>query len=336
MNNLIISLFEKLIEYIKEDQNHIKLSKNKIINNFRINKLKIVVDIIKNYPHIIKSSNELKNIKGIGINSLKRIDEIIKTKKLNELLYYDNKYKNIIKKQKIIDELMEVIGIGHKIALDLIDLYNISSIDDLINKVNNNKIIVNDKIKLGLSYYGKFKGKIPRKEIDNIYDFLNKINKNNDLIITICGSYRREEKYSSDIDILICDLNLITMNDVKKSNILKNYIQYLKINNFIIDDITDKNIITKYMGFCKFNNNPIRRIDIRLIPYESIYTAIVYFTGSSILNQIMRKKAIQLGYKLSEYGLFNKKTNEYIDIKSEFDLFNKLKLNYLNLNERNL
>ena len=316
--------------------NYTMTSKDRIINTFRIKNLKNVVKLIKNYPKNIKSSDELKDIKGIGKNSLIRIDEIIKTGKLSELNEYDKKYKKLVKKQKIIDELMEVIGIGHKYPIDLINKYNIKSIDELILNINNNKILVNDKIKLGLKYYGKFKGKIPRKEIDNIYDFLDKINDNNDLIIIICGSYRREEKYSSDIDILICDLNLITMEDVIKSNYLINYVNLLKTNKFIIDDITNNNIITKYMGFCKYKNNPIRRIDIRLIQYESIYTAIVYFTGSNNFNQEMRKQAKKLGYKLSEYGLYDKKTNDMIYIDSELDLFNKLEMKYLNPNKRSI
>ena len=45
------------------------------------------------------------------------------------------------------------------------------------------------------------------------------------------------------------------------------------------------------MGFCKYKNNLIRRIDIRLIPFESIYAAILYFTGSYELNKIMRINA---------------------------------------------
>ena len=335
MNKLIISLFEQLINYIKEDNNYIINLKEKNINNFRIKKLNNVISILKKYPTKITSSNELKNINGIGKNSLKRIDEIIKTSNLKELNNYAKKYKHLIKKQKIIDELMEVIGIGNILALELINEYNIKSINDLITKVNNNQIKVNDKIKLGLKYYGKFKGKIPRKEIDNIYDYLNKINYNKDLNIIICGSYRREEKYSSDIDILICDLNLLTMNDIKNNNTLINFIKLLKNNNFIIDDITYDNIITKYMGFCKYKNNPIRRIDIRLIPYESLYTALLYFTGSSNLNQYMRKIAKKLGYKLSEYGLFDK-NNEMIYVDSELDIFNKLNIKYLNPNERSI
>jgi DNA polymerase (family 10) len=46
----------------------------------------------------------------------------------------------------------------------------------------------------------------------------------------------------------------------------------------------------------------------------------------------MRQVAKELGYKLSEYGLF--KNNEKIEIKSEKDVFTLLKLPYLEPNER--
>ena len=40
--------------------------------------------------------------------------------------------------------------------------------------------------------------------------------------------------------------------------------------------MTDKNIETKYMGFSKFKDNPVRRIDIRYVPYSSYHSAIFY------------------------------------------------------------
>ena len=49
----------------------------------------------------------------------------------------------------------------------------------------------------------------------------------------------------------------------------------------------------------------------------------------------MRKIAKKLGYKLSEYGLFDK-NNEMIYVDSELDIFNKLNIKYLNPNERSI
>ena len=335
MNILIINLFNKLINYIEQENKLVVLKTDKIKNNFRISKLKNVVNIIKKLTYNIKSIKDIENIKGIGKNSINRIEEILKTNKLNELEEYSKKYDNINNnKIKLINDLNNIIGIGNTNANNIIDKYKINSIYEFIDGVNNNKIKVNNKIKLGVKYYNKYLSIIPYETITNINKYLNKINDDDNLNIIICGSYRRENNYSSDIDIIITNFNYIIDKDIQK-NYLKNYINKLKEYNFIIDDITDNNIFTKYMGFCKYNND-IMRIDIRLIPYISIYSATLYFTGSKILNKIMRTKAYKLGYKLSEYGLLDIITNKYIDIYSEKDIFDKLNMDYLEPNKRNI
>ena len=310
MNDNIINVLKLYLEQIKAE--------NAII--FKINAIANLIKIIKNYPKEINNAEELKDIKGVGKGSIEKINEIIKTGTLS--------YLNTNNNNEIVNELTEVIGIGTIIAQKLIQKYKIKSLDELIKKVNSGEIKVNDKIMLGLKYVGKFKGKIPRQHIDDIQKYLTKFNSN----IVICGSYRRGLEYSSDIDVLLYSQDLLTMNDVKKSNMLNNYVKQLTKYKLIVDNITNNNV-TKYMGFIKWENT-IRRIDIRLIPYESIYTALVYFTGSYELNKIMRRKAKELGYKLNEYGLY--KNNKIIYITSEKELFKKLDMKYLKPTERNI
>jgi DNA polymerase/3'-5' exonuclease PolX len=312
MNDNIINVLKLYLEQIKAE--------NAII--FKINAIANLIKIIKNYSKEIINGEELKDIKGVGKGSIEKINEIIKTGTLSYL------YTNNTNNNNIVNELTEVIGIGTVIAQKLIQKYKIKSLDELIKKVNSGEIKVNDKIMLGLKYVGKFKGKIPRQHIDDIQKYLTKFNSN----IVICGSYRRGLEYSSDIDVLLYSQDLLTIDDVKKSNMLNNYVKQLTKYKLIVDNITNNNV-TKYMGFIKWENT-IRRIDIRLIPYESIYTALVYFTGSYELNKIMRRKAKDLGYKLNEYGLY--KNNKIIYITSEKELFKKLDMKYLKPTERNI
>ena len=44
-----------------------------------------------------------------------------------------------------------------------------------------------------------------------------------------------------------------------------------------------------------------RHIDIKLVPYESMPCALLYFTGSGEFNREMRTKALAMGYSLNEY-----------------------------------
>src|SRR5690606_9127954 len=145
----------------------------------------------------------------------------------------------------------------------------------------------------------KIEFNIPRKEMDLIYlkllKFATELDPNID--IRVCGSYRREKKTSNDIDVIISHPKIKTIKDVTKSHLLKNYINKLKDNNFIIESITSDDTKTKYMGLCQYDKKSyIRRIDMRFIPIESYYTALLYFTGSGEFNKKMRFVAQSMGY----------------------------------------
>jgi len=286
-----------------------------------------------NFHNKILSGSDIAHIKGIGKGTIDRINEIIKTGSLSELKDYDKIIKKSAKSEQIINDLMSVIGIGRTIAQQLISKYKISSVAELKELSDSGAIILNDKSKLGLKYLGKFHGMIPKSEIDHIYDYLQDLTGSYDrsMFVTICGSYRRELPTSSDIDVLLCSLDVISMDEItnSKTNQLASYIRYLHRQGFLIDDITDKNIITKYMGFCKYDKKAlIRRIDIRFIPLESYFSALLYFTGSYENNQLMRLQAKKLGLKLNEYGLFDS-NNQMIITFSEQEIFHKLNMEYL-------
>jgi DNA polymerase/3'-5' exonuclease PolX len=340
LNDNIINEFEKLINFVKSE--HDKYKKNKDVKNttanmFRLKQLNNVLIILKNYPTKINLDNvdELKTIDGIGNNTIQRIKEILQTNKLSEL---DN-FVHSTEKEDSLKELESIVGVGRSKANEFYDM-GITTIKMLKKKIKNKEIEVNEKIELGLKYYGKYETNIPRAEITKFYKIIKKIitkiNKNDKLnddskyIFEICGSYRREKQVSGDIDVLISKLN----ND-NNTNHLKKIITYFKENikdnnnmPLLVDDITDKNFETKYMGFAQLKENPIRRIDIRYIPYDSYYSALLYFTGSAELNKKMRIIAKNKGYKLSEYGLF-KDDGTKLDIKSEEDMFKKLNMDYI-------
>lgn len=335
-NKIILENFNKLIKLIEISIDNIT-DKNEIkINKYRLLNLKKSLLIISKLNFNIIDITQISNIKGIGKGTLKRVDEILKTNKLKEVSKYNKIIKQYEKYEPIINELMNVIGIGRVMARKLVFKYKIKSINDLKKKIKNKEIYINKKIKLGLKYIGKFQGMIPRKEIDIIYNYLQDLTYkfNNNSFITICGSYRRGLKISSDIDVLLANLDILYLDDIYNSNLLNEYIQYLTKNKFLVDNLTDKKIITKYMGFCKYESYPIRRIDIRFIPIISYGTALLYFTGSYEFNQMIRNYAKKKGFKLNEYELFNLNTNKTEFILYEQDVFDKLNLQYLSPNER--
>lgn len=341
-NNIIISEFEKLVSFIQKEIDFSQDTKTKTANTFRLRQTKNALNIIKKYPKKISKDTieDFSELPGIGKGTIDRINEILTNKKLKELA--DFKDTSELEK-KALEELESVVGIGRSHALELIK-EGITSVTMLKDAIKNGTIEVNEKIELGIKYYGVFEGNIPRAEItkvskmiSKVIDSLNKQYKYDDTnkyIFDICGSYRREKPVSGDIDVLISKLG-----EPDNTNHLKHIIeklkQPLKNNNMkplLVDDMTD-NFETKYMGFAKYKDNKVRRIDIRFIPYDSYYSALLYFTGSADLNKRMRIIAKQKNLKLSEYGL-TKKDGERIPIASEYDVFKILEMQYLKPSDR--
>lgn len=341
MNELLIQIFSELIKinkYLSETSND---STFKIQNEFRIRSLKTGLRVIKTFPISITSVNQLNNIPGVGKGIKDRIDEILKTKKLKELeqLCLTIDCKNLNKKDTIKDQLLSVIGVGESLANRLIKDYKIETIKQFFDLVSTNserikKIKVSNTIKLGIKYYNKLKLNIPRQEITKTLDFLLKeISILDDtIIIQICGSYRRQKLTSSDIDLLVTTPTILTENLEEEKLVIQKIVKKLHDVRFLIDDITSDST-NKYMGFCKYDKLPIRRIDIRFIPFLSWYPALLYFTGSKEFNQILRNKAKKLGYKLNEYGLYKGTKNIYVE--SEEEIFQILDEKYLEPQERN-
>jgi len=345
LNENIIKEFQRLIAFKKSEKEEFIIkndTKNIVAYNFRLKQLNSVLIILKKYPDKItlKNYNELKEIDGVGAHTIDRIKEILEYGKLSEL----GEFKDLsIEKEKIIEELEEVIGIGRVMATEFYK-QGIKSVKMLKEKIKKKEIEVNEKIELGLRYYGVYKKNIPRDEIDEINKIIKniiikmnthyKLDDNSNYIYQICGSYRREKPTSGDIDVLISKLDIKDDTD-DDINHLDRFVKRLKKNlkendnnPLLIDDITDKNYETKYMGFVKYKENPVRRIDIRFVPYDSYYSALLYFTGSAELNKKMRMIAKKLKLKLSEYGLF-KEDGIKLKIKSEEEFFQKLDLPFI-------
>jgi DNA polymerase/3'-5' exonuclease PolX len=328
-NKLIVNKFKELIELLKIEVNLIYDQENKTINEFRVDALERNCNYISKMPSKITNSNDVKNIKGFGKGTLARVQEILNTGSLKEITNMKRKIKKMFKIHLLVEELSNVIGIGSITAIKLINQWKITSLKEFKKRVKNKEIQVNDKIALGLKYEGKFEKTIPRKYIEKVYS---KIKKSLSINSIVCGSFRRGYEKSHDIDLLLWDESLLTQNDVRKSDKLSKCIKKLKKSGIVTDDITSDKVKTKYMGFCT-HKNKLYRLDVRLIAFESLYTAIAYFTGSYETNIKMRNRAKKLALKLSEYGLFNVMGNK-LSVDSEEHLFQRLRMKYLEPHER--
>jgi len=71
------------------------------------------------------------------------------------------------------------------------------------------------------------------------------------------------------------------------------------------------------------------QVDVRALPEESFGAAMQYFTGSKEHNVAIRIRAIRMGFKLSEYGLFRIEDDALVAGKTEKEVYRALGLQWI-------
>jgi DNA polymerase/3'-5' exonuclease PolX len=333
LKQTILDEFKKLLQQIIFDIDNTS-GNTKLKNQYRLKSISFAIKILEKYPKENIDIDDLKDIyiiKGIGEGTIRRIKEILETKKLSEIkITKDDKFY-----LKMIEELEEIYGIGRNTAYKLFKEYKIKSINELIERVNKREIVLPENIMIGLKYFNNLDTNIPRKDIDDIHEFLLNTLFEIDINLfgTTCGSYRRQKDTSGDVDFIIIHNDYKTMNTKMNKNYLDIFINKLIDKNFIIDSLTKTDVKTKYMGIFKWRTSKPRRIDVRIVPLESYYSALLYFTGSKDFNRQMRLNAISMDYTLNEYGLYNEK-GKMFKVNSEKEIFDLLNMEYITPDNR--
>lgn len=313
MNEQIISLFEALATQTKQDEG----------NSFRVRSHYKVIKILKSLDFEINNVDQIKDIKGIGKSTLKRVEEILNTNNLYEIKLQNNNLNTL-------KDLERITGIGPVKAKKLFE--KDISLEKILQDYKDGTLkedFTNHQL-LGIKHFHDLETRIPYKEISTINTFLKKelLKFSKNVELEICGSYRRKAETSGDIDVLF-----YSNNENEHNEFLPTFLKHLNEMGFLIDHLTSLNSETKYMGMCKYKNNPVRRIDIRYIPKNSLGAAKLYFTGSGDFNKNMRTYANSLGFTINEYGIYKLKPDKTkglkIKINTEEDIFKVLKLDYV-------
>ncbi|KAK6187459.1 hypothetical protein SNE40_005484 [Patella caerulea] len=290
--------------------------------------------LLNKHPTRIKSGDEAKKLEGIGKQIGKKIDEFIATGSLAKLDKIRASDTNVA-----ITELTKVTGVGPAAAQKFVQ-EGIMSIEDLRKNVEK----LNHHQQIGVKYFEDFEKRIPREEMEKLKEIAFGVIKKIDDEYTadVCGSFRRGAASSGDIDILLTHPSF-NSTDKKQPELLKNVVLQLEKINFITDRLSLGD--SKFMGVCVLPESDeetkrvFRRIDIRLIPHDQFYPALLYFTGSDIFNKNMRAHALEQGFTLNEYSIrpvgSTGTPGEPLPVSSEEDIFDYIDYKFKKPSERN-
>ena len=263
----------------------------------------------------ITTVNQLKDKKGFGKTILAKLHEYVDTGSIKALE---------TDRVNPINLLTNIYGVGAKKANELIKV-GILNINDVRKK---GMSMLNDKQKIGVQYYEDILARIPRPEIELYEKVFKKAVKDISISGTefeIVGSYRRGNKTSGDIDVIVTNTN-------NNHKAFEEFLDKLHEQKIIIEFLSRGSTKSLVMG--QIPDHRPRRVDFMYTTPDEYGAAILYFTGSKAFNVNMRAHALSMGYSLNEHGITHKSAGvkgDKVEIKlpTELSVFDFLKLTYI-------
>lgn len=259
--------------------------------------------------------NRLEDLPGIGEGIAKKIGEFLKTGKL--------KYIDELKKKTPadIESLGAIEGIGPKTILKLYNELHVKNAADLENAAKKGKIqkiagfgpAAEQNILKSIEFAKKAIERVPLGFALSSAEEIVKMLSSSKEIKRVCigGSTRRMKETIGDIDILA------TSN--KPEKVIEFFTKMPNVVEVLAQGPTKSSIRLKE-GL---------QVDLRVLNDEIFGAGLLYFTGNQQHNIVLRKIAIEKGLKLSEYGLFDSRTNRLIAGRTEEDIYKKLGMDYI-------
>lgn len=286
------------------------------------------IDTIAKLPYNIDHTNAPnltdRKLKNIGKAIVSKINEYLETGTIAEIEIAHNSTT-----YKAYKSLIKIMGVGPATIKKWIE-QQIVDVPSLKQAIKDNVVKLTDVQVIGLRYYDDLNHRIPRDEVTILGTIIESYlkaaaNKRDPLRLEICGSYRRGQPSSGDIDIIISQAET----DHKHPTILPKFIDSINADPNLIA-ITSQGPQRVTFIYKSPLSSLARQIDVLYVHPASFITAIVYFTGSAAFNIQMRAIAKSKNYRLNQSGLFHiNNLHKPLPLSSESELFDRLDMEYL-------
>jgi len=285
-------------------------------NPFKIRAYRNGADIAANHPHDLRALDvgALREIPGIGKDLAARIREIADT---GDAAFHR---ELIAELPPTVLDLLHLQGVGPKTVATLYRELDIRTLDDLERAAGDGRIrslrgMGAKKEALILKALDERKRYAGRHLLPDAHDaaaalvaFLRERAPGADVIPV--GSLRRGCETCGDLDILASGAD---------AGLMDEFVGYRLVERTLARGETKSSVLIRG-GF---------QADLRMVARESQGAAMQYFTGSKAHNILLRDRAIGLGFKLNEYGLFRLDDDARVASDREDDVYRALGLEWV-------
>ena len=294
-------------------------------DSFRIRSYRNAAEALEALPQqiadIISEPKKVLEIRGIGKGMLLNLQELFKEGRLGQHAELLTKYRPTML------ELLKIQGLGPKTIALIWSAHQVSDLEGVEKLAREGKIRElprmgekhEQKLLKAIEDYRRIAGRFlldaaeiqAEKIIAHLKDYPG-VEK-----ITPAGSLRRGRETVGDLDVLVTG-KACTSEDGRAA--LSDHI--LKLPGIL-------DVIAKGDNKVSFRLRGGMQVDVRLLAPASFGAAMQYFTGSKAHNVALRQRALKMGYTLNEYSLSRLDNEKAIAAKTEEEIYEKLKLDFI-------
>ncbi|HEX2645230.1 MAG TPA: DNA polymerase/3'-5' exonuclease PolX [Thermoanaerobaculia bacterium] len=263
-------------------------------NPFRVrayrNAVRSVESLTVPLRRMIDQKIPLTTLSGIGKEMERHIVEMVET---GTLAFRD---QLIAEFPRSLIDLMRLPGLGPKKAKRLWEELKIGSVEELEEAAKAGRIAAvsgfgaktQERILQGIEDFRHHSSRflLPEAErhVEPLLAYLQGIPEVERL--EVAGSYRRRRETVGDIDLLAIASS--------PGPVMEAFLHYAQVDKTLMAGPTRSTVVLG-SGL---------QVDLRVVPPESYGAALVYFTGSKEHNVKLRRRGVERGLRISEYGVF--------------------------------
>jgi DNA polymerase (family 10) len=263
-------------------------------NPFRVrayrNAVRTINELATPLDRMVADEEDLTALPGIGKELARHIAELVTTGEMEVLAELRENVPSTLV------QIMRLPGVGPKSARKLWDELGVETVEELKSaaeegRVSELKGFGEKKQALILSGIEQFHRHSARYRLDEadrfvapLLEYLSALEEAKK--VEVAGSYRRRRETVGDIDILVLSS--------EPEPVMERFVSYPSVEKVLAAGGTRGSVVLR-SGL---------QVDLRIVPAESYGSALVYFTGSKEHNIRLRQRALDRGFTVSEYGVF--------------------------------